>query len=355
MRERRQALISGAAASRATVAHGVAAVLAASTLCASAVETTARPAAPALAAAGTPTAAVPAAGAPAAATPAAATPAAVTPAPAEAPAPSPQGTLRLGLVNIASALGLATVVRAVGLTGTTADTVAVLLLVVLVLAVMVAPTLAVIGRRRAAGVPPLGAGALALDRLGRRSEQAVATPLARSASAMSGAPADAVATAAADPGMAAGGSSRRLQTGATGPAGMPAGAGVFDAGSGVPPGFDAPAFLSNAKLYFGRLQQAWGRGDLNALQQFTTPQLFTALTHELRNRRDNASRATHVVSLDAHLLGIETSAREHIASVHFSGTLSVDGANESIDEVWNLTRSTSGQGGWVLAGIQQLN
>jgi predicted lipid-binding transport protein (Tim44 family) len=31
-----------------------------------------------------------------------------------------------------------------------------------------------------------------------------------------------------------------------------------------------------------------------------------------------------------------------------------DGPAESFVEVWNLTKPVNGQGGWVLAGIQQL-
>jgi predicted lipid-binding transport protein (Tim44 family) len=225
------------------------------------------------------------------------------------------GTLFNGMHDIASALGLDSIARSLGF----GAQVSVALLLTLVIAVMVLPTAVVLGRRRVAaptapaprapGAPPRGAPAGAAGR-GTGSQRLHVE----------------------------GSASRQTSFGQL----------------GVPAGFDTPAFLTNAKLYFGRLQQAWGRGDLNALEQFTSPALFTALTHELRARRDTGPRSTHVVSLDAQLLGIESSEREHIASVHFSGTLSVDGNNESIDEVWNLTRATSGQGGWVLAGIQQL-
>ena len=53
------------------------------------------------------------------------------------------------------------------------------------------------------------------------------------------------------------------------------------------------------------------------------------------------------------MLGIESSADEHIASVKFDGTLRVDGQIERVSEVWNLSKPVRG-GGWVLAGIQQL-
>lgn len=123
---------------------------------------------------------------------------------------------------------------------------------------------------------------------------------------------------------------------------------------GVPAGFDTAGFLANAKSYFGRLQAAWDKGNLDELAEFTTDAMFTALTHELRARGGGTS-ATEIVALDASLLGIESSSTDHLASVRFSGTLRVDGEIEQVDEVWNLAKPADGKTGWLLAGIQQLS
>jgi predicted lipid-binding transport protein (Tim44 family) len=123
---------------------------------------------------------------------------------------------------------------------------------------------------------------------------------------------------------------------------------------GVPAGFDAEGFLANAKSYYGRLQAAWDKGDLDELAEFTTNEMFTALTHELRARGGGTHR-TEIAALDAALLGIETSATDHLASVRFTGTLRVDGEVEQVDEVWNLVKPIDGKTGWLLAGIQQLS
>ena len=66
---------------------------------------------------------------------------------------------------------------------------------------------------------------------------------------------------------------------------------------------------------------------------------------------------TDVVSLDAELLGIETLNNEYMASVKFSGMIreSEGAPAEPFAEVWNMTRPISKEGGWVLAGIQQLS
>jgi predicted lipid-binding transport protein (Tim44 family) len=122
---------------------------------------------------------------------------------------------------------------------------------------------------------------------------------------------------------------------------------------GVPAGFDTAGFLANAKTYYGKLQSAWDSGNLEQLQEFATNEMFIALTHELRGRGGQSH--TVVESLEATLLGIDSGASEHIASVRFTGKLNVDGEIEAVDEVWNLSKSTDGKSGWLLAGIQQLS
>jgi predicted lipid-binding transport protein (Tim44 family) len=120
---------------------------------------------------------------------------------------------------------------------------------------------------------------------------------------------------------------------------------------GIPGGFDTAAFLDSAKRHYRQLQRAWDTGNLDELSEFTTNDMFIALTHELRARAGQSK--TEVLTLDAELLGIESLPEEHIASVKFEGTLRVDGEIERVQEVWNLAKSARG-GGWVLAGIQQL-
>jgi predicted lipid-binding transport protein (Tim44 family) len=122
---------------------------------------------------------------------------------------------------------------------------------------------------------------------------------------------------------------------------------------GIPADFDSEGFLRHARAYFGRLQDAWASGNLDDLSEFSTQEMFTALTHEMRARGPVGK--SEVISLETRLLGIEHDAREHLASVRFTGTMRVDGELEKFDEVWNLTKPVEGKTGWLLAGIQQLN
>ncbi|MYM40945.1 Tim44 domain-containing protein [Duganella qianjiadongensis] len=124
---------------------------------------------------------------------------------------------------------------------------------------------------------------------------------------------------------------------------------------GVPADFDAASFLRVAKGNFIRLQAAWDKGDVADIREFTTPEVFAELKLQITERGAQKDY-TDVVSIDAELLGIETSNGEYLSSVKFSGTIkpAPDALAEPFNEVWNLVKPVAGNGGWLLAGIQQL-
>lgn len=123
----------------------------------------------------------------------------------------------------------------------------------------------------------------------------------------------------------------------------------------IPADFDVPGFLRNAKTYFIRLQAAWDKADINDLREFTTPEMYAELKLQIQERGATPN-VTDVISLNAELLGIESSGTDHLASIKFTGTLkeAMNAPEEQFAEVWNLSKPVSGSGGWVLAGIQQL-
>jgi predicted lipid-binding transport protein (Tim44 family) len=124
----------------------------------------------------------------------------------------------------------------------------------------------------------------------------------------------------------------------------------------VPAGFDVDGFLRNAKVQFIRLQAANDAGDLDDLREFTSPEVFAELRLDISERGSNLNR-TDVVTLNAELLGVETSGNDYLATVHFSGMIrESEGVEaEAFDEVWVLAKPVSGGSGWVLAGIHQRN
>jgi predicted lipid-binding transport protein (Tim44 family) len=136
---------------------------------------------------------------------------------------------------------------------------------------------------------------------------------------------------------------------------VPLASGTAAAKWSVPADFDVPAFLRNAKTYFIRLQASWDKADIKDLREFTTPEMFAELKLQLQER-GSAPNVTDVVTLGAELLNVEVADGNYQASVKFSGMIKESETAEAapFEEVWNLSKPVSGQGGWVLAGIQQL-
>ena len=134
----------------------------------------------------------------------------------------------------------------------------------------------------------------------------------------------------------------------------PAVMGGSTASHAFPPGFDAEAFAREAKLNFIRLQAAYDAGNLDDLRAFTSPEVFAEIRMQLTERGD-AAQTTDVMTLNADVLEAIDEGNHHIVSVRFTGLVreAADQAAMPLDEIWHLTKPMSGQGGWVIAGIQQ--
>lgn len=124
----------------------------------------------------------------------------------------------------------------------------------------------------------------------------------------------------------------------------------------VPADFDTTGFLRHAKTNFIRLQAAWDSANVNDIREFATPEMFAELRMQLQERGASANH-TDVMALNADLLGIETVGNDYVASVKFDGMIkeSDNAPAEPFAEIWNLSKPVNGQGGWLLAGIQQVN
>ncbi len=124
----------------------------------------------------------------------------------------------------------------------------------------------------------------------------------------------------------------------------------------VPAGFDVDGFLRQAKLNFVRLQAAHDAKNLEDIRNFTTPEMFAEIKLDMNERGDKPQQ-TDVVTLNAQLLDVTTESTQHIASVHFSGSIreTEAGVPEAFNEVWHLAKPSAGSGGWVIAGIEQVN
>lgn len=128
---------------------------------------------------------------------------------------------------------------------------------------------------------------------------------------------------------------------------------------GVPAGFDTEGFLKSAKANFVSLQAAWDKSDINALRVMMTDTMLKEIQAQLAEREVHAGgpvNLTDVVMIEAQLLGIEDLGDDYMASVEFSGMIREDlsAGPSPFREVWNMTKSKSGNSGWLVAGVQAL-
>jgi len=123
----------------------------------------------------------------------------------------------------------------------------------------------------------------------------------------------------------------------------------------LPAGFDAEAFVRQAKVNFVRLQAANDEGNLDDLREFTTPEIYAELKLDIDARR-GASQKTEVIDLEAAIVDYAEESNRWLVSVRYTGRLYEDTGvvASDLDEVWHLAKPKSGKTGWLVAGIQQV-
>lgn len=122
----------------------------------------------------------------------------------------------------------------------------------------------------------------------------------------------------------------------------------------IPADFDTAGFERNAKVQFIRLQAANDASNLTDIRAFTTPEMFAELQMDMADRGQVAQQ-TEVVSVHAKVLDVVEEAHRYVVSVRFTGLIREEptAQPEAFDELWHLVKPREGQGGWLLAGIQQ--
>ena len=120
----------------------------------------------------------------------------------------------------------------------------------------------------------------------------------------------------------------------------------------TPADFDRAGFLKAARENYIKLQKAWDTGNVIEISDFTDNDLFTAVTHQFRERKGEVYH-TEVEKLDDELLGIARDGGDYFASVRFTGRLVINGEAEDLDETWILRKPVEGDAGWLLCGIRQ--
>lgn len=123
----------------------------------------------------------------------------------------------------------------------------------------------------------------------------------------------------------------------------------------IPQDFDVAGFERQAKLNFIRLQAANDAGNLNDLREFTTPELFEKLKADVV-ARGGAGQNADVLEINAEVLEVAEEGGHYVVSVHYHGLIREDQSApaEAVSEIWHLQKPRTGQGGWLLAGVQQV-
>lgn len=126
-------------------------------------------------------------------------------------------------------------------------------------------------------------------------------------------------------------------------------------GGNIPADFDVASFVRNAKVNFIRLQAANDAGNLDDIREFTTPEMFAEIKMNF-SERGNAAQETDVVAVETDVIDVVEETNRYVVSVRFTGQIREEknGPVEAFDEVWHLVKPRSGTGGWLLAGIQQM-
>lgn len=123
-----------------------------------------------------------------------------------------------------------------------------------------------------------------------------------------------------------------------------------------PAGFDAEAFVRQAKLNFIRLQAANDACNLADIRDFTSPEIFAEVKMGI-DERGGKTQKTDVVVLNAEVIEVVEENGQYIASVHYSGSLREEefAAPMDFNEIWHLSKPVDGNRGWILSGIQQVS
>lgn len=274
---------------------------------------------------------------------------AAAPAQQAAPAAAPAAAAAAGkrswlgpIAGLAAGLGLAALMSHLGLGEAFANFLMLALLAVAVIALVMFIRRRMAGGSAHAGPRPALAGAGA----GTGSATQVAWPSA---------------SAEASPAPLQRQAETSFGTSGTASVGLPAGASSMPAEHApiapafVPAAFDSDSFERIAKAIFIRMQAANDAGNLDDLRQFTTPEMFAELKVDLLDRGSSA-QTTEVKSVEAKVIDVADEAERQVVSVRYRGEIveAPGAAPEKFDEVWHLVRPRGSEGGWAIAGIEQM-
>lgn len=124
----------------------------------------------------------------------------------------------------------------------------------------------------------------------------------------------------------------------------------------VPPDFDQADFMKGAKTVYSRLQESWGKRDMEDIRQFTSPEVWEEINRQAEEEPHPSK--TEILLVNAKLLEVSKRDGQTVASVFYDVLLRETPEQTEptqVREVWHFSRDEKKPGSfWILEGIQQV-
>jgi predicted lipid-binding transport protein (Tim44 family) len=121
----------------------------------------------------------------------------------------------------------------------------------------------------------------------------------------------------------------------------------------LPEGFDQQSFIEGALSHYRTLQESWNKGELETIEEYVSPELFSALSQQ-RSKLAIAPQ-TDVVNLSAEIVRAAHAGVSAEISILFRGVCKaeLEKSQDGIYDIWHLQRDLSTENAdWVIVGIE---
>lgn len=121
----------------------------------------------------------------------------------------------------------------------------------------------------------------------------------------------------------------------------------------LPESFDQQAFIHGALNHYRTLQESWNNGDLKIIEEYVSPELFSALSQQ-RNKLKIPPQ-TEIMDLSAEIVRADQAGDSAEISLLFRGICKdeLEKSQDGIFDIWHLQRDLSTENAdWVIVGIE---
>jgi predicted lipid-binding transport protein (Tim44 family) len=121
----------------------------------------------------------------------------------------------------------------------------------------------------------------------------------------------------------------------------------------LPPGFDQQGFIEGSLNHYCIVQESWNKGELDVIEEYVSPELFTALSQQ--HHKLMAPPQTKVVNLSAEIVRADQAGDSAEISILFRGMCKdeLENSQKDIYDIWHLQRDLNTENAdWVIVGIE---